>query len=196
MRLETGPAEMPDDWPGVFIRGDNALFFGLALTQHLGDRPKPEAVGEEALKDHINTQALRGLAETLLSCRADTVGDDTQKIDWRRLPDLIDTTVVGDPADVLAERDVPGIDLFQSPHEAGTVIDYSPPQRGPDPLEQATHLLDQAELVLAGSHRRVPGTTGMSPVETAKVLMREAMKRVEMSKMFRLMDERQMERLR
>lgn len=33
-RPETGPMEFEDDWRGVFIRGDNAIAYGMAL-QHL-----------------------------------------------------------------------------------------------------------------------------------------------------------------
>lgn len=31
MRAETGPLQFGDDWPGVFIRGDNAMGFVQAL---------------------------------------------------------------------------------------------------------------------------------------------------------------------
>lgn len=34
-RPETGPMQFGDDWPGVFIRGDNALFGALMLEQIL-----------------------------------------------------------------------------------------------------------------------------------------------------------------
>jgi hypothetical protein len=30
-RIETGPIQFGDDWPGVFIRGDNALYFAEQL---------------------------------------------------------------------------------------------------------------------------------------------------------------------
>lgn len=34
-RLETGPVEPVGDWPGIFIRGDNALGFSLAIQSLL-----------------------------------------------------------------------------------------------------------------------------------------------------------------
>lgn len=35
-RVETGPLQIgEEDWPGVFIRGDNAMHFGLNLATHL-----------------------------------------------------------------------------------------------------------------------------------------------------------------
>lgn len=30
-RVETGPVKFGDDWPGIFIRGDNALGYSLEL---------------------------------------------------------------------------------------------------------------------------------------------------------------------
>lgn len=30
-RVETGPVQFDDDWPGVFIRGDNAFMFASSL---------------------------------------------------------------------------------------------------------------------------------------------------------------------
>lgn len=32
-RVETGPVQFGDDWPGVFIRGDNAAYFAMALKE-------------------------------------------------------------------------------------------------------------------------------------------------------------------
>lgn len=61
-RPETGPTQINDDWPGVFIRGDNALFFGTVL----------ESILDEA-EDHsdfypVDIAVLRGLVKTLKSC--------------------------------------------------------------------------------------------------------------------------------
>lgn len=33
MRAETGPLEFDDDWTGVFVRGDNALFYAKQLEK-------------------------------------------------------------------------------------------------------------------------------------------------------------------
>ena len=30
-RVETGPGQFGDDWPGVFIRGDQAGYYGMLL---------------------------------------------------------------------------------------------------------------------------------------------------------------------
>jgi hypothetical protein len=31
-RVETGPVQFGDDWPGIFIRGDNAMWLRYALS--------------------------------------------------------------------------------------------------------------------------------------------------------------------
>jgi hypothetical protein len=32
-RVETGPVQFNDDWPGVFIRGDNAAYYAIHLNE-------------------------------------------------------------------------------------------------------------------------------------------------------------------
>lgn len=34
-RVETGPIRFADDWPGVFIRGDNAILYALYMAKIL-----------------------------------------------------------------------------------------------------------------------------------------------------------------
>lgn len=34
-RVESGPIQFGNDWPGVFLRGDNALFYAMALKKML-----------------------------------------------------------------------------------------------------------------------------------------------------------------
>jgi hypothetical protein len=34
-RVETGPTQFGEDWPGVFIRGDNAMHFAMHLRNLL-----------------------------------------------------------------------------------------------------------------------------------------------------------------
>ncbi len=34
-RVETGALEINDDWPGVFIRGDNAMHYAISVKQAL-----------------------------------------------------------------------------------------------------------------------------------------------------------------
>lgn len=63
-RPETGPMQFGDDWPGVFIRGDNALAYSLSAGRAV-----------EALRQNPNYQIeaamLAGLMRVLQSCRVE-----------------------------------------------------------------------------------------------------------------------------
>jgi len=39
-RVETGPVQFGDDWPGVFIRGDNAFGYAMALQEAMESMPE------------------------------------------------------------------------------------------------------------------------------------------------------------
>ena len=56
-RIETGPVQFGDDWPGVFIRGDNALYLCMMLKSHLAGS-----------KDFASELAMKNLANLLESC--------------------------------------------------------------------------------------------------------------------------------
>jgi hypothetical protein len=60
-RVETGPMQFGDDWPGVFFRGDNALVFAMMLEQALKEMP-----------DTITRHMMEGLISDFRSC---SVGD-------------------------------------------------------------------------------------------------------------------------
>ena len=49
-RVETGVVQFGDDWPGIFIRGDNAFPMALALREKLEGRDHPIMV-EPLLRD-------------------------------------------------------------------------------------------------------------------------------------------------
>jgi hypothetical protein len=58
-RVETGPVQFGDDWPGVFIRGDNA--FGLCMYL---DGPEPlRSMAVEQLRDLLSGGDLTGLSK-------------------------------------------------------------------------------------------------------------------------------------
>lgn len=59
-RVETGPVQFGDDWPGVFIRGDAAIYFGERLEGILG------VFGMEM--ELVERDVLQNLAGHLLSC--------------------------------------------------------------------------------------------------------------------------------
>jgi hypothetical protein len=58
-RVETGAVQFGDDWPGVFIRGDHALYYALCLNLQRSGAAGP-----------IEDSNVRGLAEILGSCDA------------------------------------------------------------------------------------------------------------------------------
>lgn len=59
-RIETGPVRFGTDWPGVFIRGDNAFYFSTLINGVL--------TGELSLADPLVRGHLDGLAKTLDEC--------------------------------------------------------------------------------------------------------------------------------
>lgn len=65
-RQETGPVQFgPDDWPGVFFRGDDALQFANILEKAIRYLPR----------EHWPTSSvLNGLVRTLRSCKLGETG--------------------------------------------------------------------------------------------------------------------------
>jgi len=64
-RPETGPMQFGDDWPGVFIRGDNALWNAMMVA----------AAAELLPAERWDIKAaLVGLSKTLRSCSAGNTG--------------------------------------------------------------------------------------------------------------------------
>lgn len=59
-RAETGAMQFGDDWPGVFIRGDNAMFYATVIERAL----------ETA--DPFCRIYLQSLYDVLVSCRVPT----------------------------------------------------------------------------------------------------------------------------
>ena len=68
-RLETGVVDCPDDWPGIFIRGDNALGYAIHLA----------IVLENDTISGFEKASLKGLLDLLTSCNARTA-QNIQKI--------------------------------------------------------------------------------------------------------------------
>lgn len=62
-RPETGPMQFGDDWPGTFIRGDNAAFYANSLRAVLRDLD----AGKQP--SGMELGALRGLLEDLVASR-------------------------------------------------------------------------------------------------------------------------------
>ena len=60
-RIETGPIQFGDDWPGVFIRGDNAMHYGFSLQTFL-DSNRSTQMG------WVEKAILESLVKILMSC--------------------------------------------------------------------------------------------------------------------------------
>jgi len=60
-RLETGVVQAPDDWPGVFFRGDDALRFAGHLDALL-------RAAKARDWNPISVSVVEGLSDTLRSC--------------------------------------------------------------------------------------------------------------------------------
>jgi hypothetical protein len=68
-RLETGVMQPEGDWPGIFIRGDNAFGYAMqlrTLLAHMEERSKSEKIPNSELMAWASVQELANL---LLSCR-------------------------------------------------------------------------------------------------------------------------------
>lgn len=73
MRAKTGSMQFGDDWPGVFIRGDNALGYAACL-QHL-------RLASRDIPFEILMQA-QSLEDLLFSCRASAATPQRMKEYW------------------------------------------------------------------------------------------------------------------
>ncbi len=58
MRIETGVIKFDDDWPGVFIRGDDAFAFAMALEGLVKEMTGSDSFGFE-------TRIIDGLLQLL-----------------------------------------------------------------------------------------------------------------------------------
>lgn len=71
-RVETGVVQFNDDWPGVWIRGDNAMYFALRLQQLIAMVENP---GTQPV-DLFTIITAKNLVDLLGSCANIPVDDD------------------------------------------------------------------------------------------------------------------------
>ena len=64
--LETGPVKFNDCFPGVFFRGDHAMYYAVMLRQVLGSYGKADND-----KDMIALNAIGDLITIMQSCNTD-----------------------------------------------------------------------------------------------------------------------------
>ena len=65
-RPETGAMSFGEDWPGVFIRGDNAFAFAIYVKAASNRLKESDSVSDQLMAGY-----LCGLAELLESCRVE-----------------------------------------------------------------------------------------------------------------------------
>lgn len=65
-RVETGALQINDDWPGVFIRGDNAMHYAMSVKQVL---TKLEAESNTDIHTALAVGTLKSLMQLLASSR-------------------------------------------------------------------------------------------------------------------------------
>ena len=63
-RVETGPAQFGDDWPGIFIRGDNAAFYALHLKRLLDGEDTTE--NEQTIRKAMLRSLYHDLASAIV----------------------------------------------------------------------------------------------------------------------------------
>lgn len=61
-RVETGPVQFGEDWPGLFIRGDNCIYYSMCLQTVL--RLLKELPADKLI-DAIAVANVKGLAELM-----------------------------------------------------------------------------------------------------------------------------------
>lgn len=61
-RVESGAIQFGDDWPGLFIRGDNSMALGLALKAL---RPHLEKIKQDHPETIFHVHELLGLESTI-----------------------------------------------------------------------------------------------------------------------------------
>ena len=69
-RMETGPVQFGDDWPGVFFRGDEALALAMCLGQEV---PRLSPLGAAYL-NRLTTTLQSCHAQAIEARRAETLG--------------------------------------------------------------------------------------------------------------------------
>lgn len=74
-RAETGVLEFEGDWPGVFIRGDNAMMYAMTLRLVLESLPKD-------FGDAFARMYLKGLLELMESSNVRSGNHLPQKVKW------------------------------------------------------------------------------------------------------------------
>ena len=78
-RLETGVLKPEGDWPGIFIRGDEALAYANRLLSLFAALEARAGAGDISQEEIAAWAKLKDLADLLESCRAETTLPATKR---------------------------------------------------------------------------------------------------------------------
>ena len=79
-RIETGPLQINDDWPGTFIRGDNAAYYAMMLGQLIAAHEE-QNTDYESFSDSIAWAVMKSLYEALTGSNVHVLNRDTVEDD-------------------------------------------------------------------------------------------------------------------
>ena len=74
-RVETGPVQFNDDWPGFFLRGDSTLYYAMCLENVLN------AVETGEKPDVMYLMSLQGLLRSMRGSRISNITEDDNDTD-------------------------------------------------------------------------------------------------------------------
>jgi hypothetical protein len=82
-RIETGPVKFGEDWTGIFIRGDNAMYYSMLLLNLINELElinKSKSIDDQNV-DLIHLLTLKGFANLLGSINEnESYNRDIQKL--------------------------------------------------------------------------------------------------------------------
>lgn len=67
-RVETGPTQFGDDWPGIFVRGDNAFAYAMALSEAI--ERLETVMNKRKIEDFLILGQLENLRDLLKQCQS------------------------------------------------------------------------------------------------------------------------------
>lgn len=67
-RIETGPTQFGEDWPGTFIRGDNAFAYAMALSEAI--ERLETVMNKRKMEDFLILGQLENLRDLLKQCQS------------------------------------------------------------------------------------------------------------------------------
>jgi hypothetical protein len=83
-RAETDVMQFGDDWPGIFIRGDRAKFFEVALTLVIAQLTRLLGDSDQSIEERVMLSAVVGLRDMLRTADKFARENERQYIQYLR----------------------------------------------------------------------------------------------------------------